>query len=399
MKILLVYADMVRPGLLNTFNPTATEGEIDRKLRKWGGTIYTNCFTPAPDSPRSSGCLWSSNYPSVNGCTTRTKYPRFFLKRPQDNFLSVLQEAGYKLHLFINKPCVKIGCLPVDFPGCCIDTNKAPLEELVSGFAPEENSLTYFYLMDYHIAVTDWQAIPKAHEIGDGMVGGALSVIDEALSVEQFDLMVVFSDHGWKRGIDKCDTVFDWINNDRDQILMYVRSKGDNELKQNDKLCSIMDVGPTICSAAGITIQYPNEGRSLFDKEEAPYIMVEDHFTFGAQIELPLDVWGVRKKMGLACVDANQQWYAEFPMTEETRNEYETIIETKGTRFRERVYGQLILNSYKESSNSLPYDGTKRREHLTVKRKLLRSVALLLMPFFKVMKKIVTEQELLESNR
>lgn len=397
MKVLLVYADMVRPGLLNTFNPAAKEGEIDRKFREWGGTVYTNCFTPAPDTPRSSGCLWSSNYPSVNGCTTRSKYPRYFLKKPEDNFLSVLQNEGYKLNLFVNAPCVKIGCLPVDLPGCCIDTNKAPLAELLEGFVPEENSLTYFYLTDYHQAVSDWYAVPKAHEIGDKMIGGALSVIEEALPINQFDLAIVFSDHGWKKSNDKNDTLLEWINRDRDQILMYVRQKGDRGIKRDDRLCSIMDIGPTVCDAVGTHLPYDTEGRSLFSGAEPSYIVVEDHHTVGVQIELPLDVWGIRTTKGLSCVDAENHWYSEIPLSKEMQDEYEKIIEQTGTSFRERLYGQMILNLYQESNNSAQYNGQKRKEHPPFKRRLLQCVATLLLPLFKILKRIVIEQEELKS--
>ncbi|UJF33216.1 hypothetical protein [Paenibacillus hexagrammi] len=59
MKILSVFIDMLRPNLMNVHNHEVPEHELDRFFRQLGGTLYTNCYTPAPDTARSMACFWS----------------------------------------------------------------------------------------------------------------------------------------------------------------------------------------------------------------------------------------------------------------------------------------------------------------------------------------------------
>ena len=55
MKIMMIFIDMFRANILNMFNDNAPYTNIDNLFEQWGGTIYTNCYTPAPDTPRSNG--------------------------------------------------------------------------------------------------------------------------------------------------------------------------------------------------------------------------------------------------------------------------------------------------------------------------------------------------------
>ena len=56
MKILAIFVDMLGADYLNVANPNAAQTDIDRMLLDIGGTFYTNCYTPAPDTPRSFAC-------------------------------------------------------------------------------------------------------------------------------------------------------------------------------------------------------------------------------------------------------------------------------------------------------------------------------------------------------
>ena len=80
MRILLVFIDMVRVDHLKTYNSDAKECCLDRRLAEIGGTIYTRCFSPGPDTPRSMACMQSGLYPFFNGCSTRIRWPFYFLK-------------------------------------------------------------------------------------------------------------------------------------------------------------------------------------------------------------------------------------------------------------------------------------------------------------------------------
>ena len=75
MKILTIFADMIRPNRLSTFNDCLKEDTpIDTKLKMLGGTVYTNCFTPGPDTPRSTATFLTGVDPYLNGCNTRLKW-------------------------------------------------------------------------------------------------------------------------------------------------------------------------------------------------------------------------------------------------------------------------------------------------------------------------------------
>lgn len=49
---------MLRANLLKTFNNNIKEkGLMDYWFERLGGTYFTNCYTPVPDSPRSIDVL------------------------------------------------------------------------------------------------------------------------------------------------------------------------------------------------------------------------------------------------------------------------------------------------------------------------------------------------------
>ena len=53
MKVLTVFIDMIRANRLSTFNAdVAMDTPLDVAFKNLGGTVYTNCFVPGPDTPR-----------------------------------------------------------------------------------------------------------------------------------------------------------------------------------------------------------------------------------------------------------------------------------------------------------------------------------------------------------
>ena len=54
MKVLSVFIDMLGADYIHTLNPNIAETSFDKLLKQMGGTIYSNCYTPTPDTPRSS---------------------------------------------------------------------------------------------------------------------------------------------------------------------------------------------------------------------------------------------------------------------------------------------------------------------------------------------------------
>ena len=48
----MLFVDMLRPTVC-IYNKDLEFNEIDKIISRLGGTLYTNCFSPGPDTPRS----------------------------------------------------------------------------------------------------------------------------------------------------------------------------------------------------------------------------------------------------------------------------------------------------------------------------------------------------------
>ena len=74
MKILMIFVDMLRAINQNVCNDEVPWNRLDDALSKFGGIVYSNCYSPAPDTPRGLASIWTGTYPKVNGCDTRSKH-------------------------------------------------------------------------------------------------------------------------------------------------------------------------------------------------------------------------------------------------------------------------------------------------------------------------------------
>ena len=108
MKIAAIFIDMISANRLNLCNSKAERTMIDECLQKIGGTLYANCYVPAPDTPRASGCMWTGLYPKANGCNLRYKYPREFLSAEKINIWSVLEKLNYKINILVSLAIISL---------------------------------------------------------------------------------------------------------------------------------------------------------------------------------------------------------------------------------------------------------------------------------------------------
>lgn len=364
MKFLLIFIDMLRPGLLSVYNSKNKENRIDKQLKQWGGTIYTNCYTPAPDTPRSNGCLWTSRYPKDNGCDNRLKYPHFFMKEECIDLFSVLNKTEeYQFNFYIHEATKNIGELPISVAEKGNYSGDIKLEEYLNGLTIEENSLTYFCLEDFHNVVTDCYAQKKHINLGYEKIGGALELIQKYLDIDTFDLTILFSDHGFKfRDELYWNNYYNQLNNDRTQIFMMLHKKGDKSIIYNKKLSTIMDIYPTICKYAGISVPNEIEGIDLFQEKEYPYLFIEDHKTFNAEMGQTIEFWAIKNKKGLACINCDKKWIADYEITEEEKKYYEDVLGDRASCFMENTKMRTVQKYYASCLVSCPqyYDGELR---------------------------------------
>ncbi len=375
MKILMIFIDMLRPNLLHLIDESQPAREIEKVFEKWGGTLYTNCFTPSPDTPRSNACIWSSRYPLDNGCDNRLKYPKFFFREANQDIWAVMKDAGYTFNVYMHPATKMIGELPPCMENCGNFSDGKTLKDFLPTVEVNENSFTYFCLEDFHAAVTDYFAAPKCIPIGDKKIADALRVIDKGLDVESFDLMVVLSDHGFRIYKEPMPDYAAQMGRMRSQVLMMTRIKGQKEVTINEKFCSLLDVYPTICKQANLQPRGPIEGVSLMEQETRLPLIIEDHRTFNAELGQTIEYWGILDREGMHCVDSWHNWIGPA-LSEEKKREYEELLLRKATDYEKNVKMGQIRKFYEDCLVSMPYyfDGEPRKTHCPLEIKIKKMV-------------------------
>ena len=341
---------MLRPNLTNLCNPNAPERDFDRIVRKTGGTLFTNCFTPSPDTPRSLGCFWSGQTPWRNGCDSKLKYPRYFLKTP--SFLDLLHERDYELNFFSPPLHLDLGILPDGYVEKGRHNQDMDLKKYLSETTFSDNSFTFISLPDFHWALDDLINTMRGVEQGLYVLADCLEIIVSAPVFECFDYVLIFSDHGCK--IDsqfRTEEKYQLMNRDRTNIFMYLREKGQAELIYNDKLCSIVDIYPTICDI--LKIPYVADcGYSLRSPHSHDYIIAEDSGTFTAEVRENMSLWAVIRQNGFYFRDLERRYFYENESTFDLPPEHlDELIAENSTIFHKYLKAERVLSLYKNMNN------------------------------------------------
>ena len=293
---------MVRANILKTFNNNIqSEKKIDICFKKIGGTAYTNCYTPASDTPRGMASFYTGKYPKNHGCVFKYQWPQDFLEKDTLNLFTLFQKSGYKISAYCDEEKSNFGVFP-KHPKFNINYNlKQYLIDLKKLNEKEENVMSFIILSDYHWAIDDYGSNPLADKKGQVQISNAFEQIFKEINPDNFDHIVIFSDHGFisrtKRFENKKYLI---VNDDRAKIMMFVRQKGDKKLKTNNKLTTIMDIMPTFMDI----LKYKNkekvsvDGVSLFENPKNRFVVMEDYDPFcifsWKGLESEHSVWGVR---------------------------------------------------------------------------------------------------------
>ena len=168
MKILSIFWDMTRINLLNKYDSNNKVTDIDSFLDQIGGTLFTNCYTPAPDTPRSLACMQTGLYPFFNGCNSRVKWPKFFLEPSKKTVFDLLNDCQYKQLFYIPENNYNTG--PFSFRayeyGKFYHNKMSFQEELKINLQSEENLFAHIHLQDYHWCIDDYGANKKGASEG-----------------------------------------------------------------------------------------------------------------------------------------------------------------------------------------------------------------------------------------
>lgn len=367
MKILSIFIDMLRPNLMNIVDHHRPESPFDQFIREMGGDLFINCYTPAPDTGRSLACLWSGKYSKNNGCDKRIKYPRYFLKE-EHHFLKALHNKGYALNFYVNPNEKELGVLPEGFESIGHHNEDMDLNAFTKNLVISDKSFTFISLTDFHWAIDDYGNIESGVQIGFNQVSKSLNLIRQNLDFEQFDLVIIFSDHGLKMaGEIQNQPKHKLLNDERSKILMLVKKKGDIELSLNSKFCSIMDMAPTLLETVGALPQEAQyDGISLFSPNSYEYLVLEDHLDFAPRINQVIELWAVRTNRGIYYRTLDRYFSGEYDdFHADDQQNLDQFISENSNFFAESLQEKKVLEEYEklQQAHFKTYftDGTKRR--------------------------------------
>jgi hypothetical protein len=373
MKILVVFFDMLRSDLTNLYNPSIAENSLDRLVRRIGGTSFKHCITPAPDTPRSTACVWSGRWPKNNGCTTRLRWSRYFLEYSENSLFNNFRANGYEINTFSRSMEVEIGIFPEGYDVNGRHQVSYRLDEFAKNLRVANRSLTFLSIPDYHWAIDDRGANRDSVNYALKRVSGAVDLIDEKLDFESFDTVVIFSDHGFKIDSDFAKQPRHCrLDRGRCNIYLHVKKPGDSSLVFDERLFSSVDIYPTLCEIAGIKPSGPVDGISLFGDKAREFVAAEDHPDFSLDSAYKFDLWTLFNTKGSYYRTLNQGFFESREAfgsysEEQLDGMLEELTSSFGSLRKEaQVFARYAAEKDSSSrlwqeQNSHYFDGIKRR--------------------------------------
>ena len=295
MRILVVFIDMIRPNRLSIFNnKIKVDTPLDESLKEIGGTFYSNCFSQGPDTPRGIATFSTGKIPHRNGCDSRVKWPRYFLDKELKTIYDLFVERDYKMTFFSNPNERETGIFPEHLSKMDIHNHDYDLNKYLSNIELEENHFVFVGLPDFHWSFDDNSYTRHGERKAYKDTKKSFDIVFDNFKKDDFDHIFVFSDHGFKFTQEvKRESKYLLLNEDRTNILMMHRRKGDSDVRYDDKLCSIADMYPTM---QDILLEEISEGVSLLSQNEREYVIVEDHLNFAPSVNQNIEIWSVVRK-------------------------------------------------------------------------------------------------------
>lgn len=284
----------------------------------------------------------------MNGCDTRIKYPQSFLNPDIDNLWKLFKRKHLSLNLFLPRGYydLDMGVLPRDTEKDSVLFDDDNLNRFVNSVEIKDNSVTFIVLHDYHAIIDDIHANPNRMDKCYEIVGGEIDLIFDKFNRDMFDIVVIFSDHGCLLGGD----IGGFPHRGRIQtyLQLWIKNAGIDNITRNNKLCSCMDLFPTMASLLGDLVLNRIDGVNLM-RDLHSYLVIEDYLHFTVTLEQVLGWWGVIFPDELLITDCSGNWYvngAQVQLHPEQREMFETILKNYASQYAENTKGQRILNKY-----------------------------------------------------
>lgn len=357
---------MVRPNLLQTFNKSIVKKSgLDEWFEKLGGISFVNCYTPAPDTPRTLSCLYTGKRPAENGCETRLQWPYYYLKKNNKTIFDIFSDLDYGMYLIADQSRIDLGMFPSNLSkDAKVLNNLDDLNKYKNDISSKKNSFMFVDFPDYHYAVNDYYGLNYSHNLGVEKLSNSFEIFFSIIPYTNFDHIFIFSDHGFKMVGDKNYFDLTYLPSDnRSKVLMFHHKKHDKNIETVEDLTSILDIYPTLRETVNLE-DCKTDGISLLRTKKNRVLTVEDHCKFGVNLGIIHEIWAVRTK---------DYFYFESI-------ESKVLLKVKSPHIYTRVKINLeLLSSFQKilSKDTSSYGRIKEQLEILERYKSMRSLCVL----------------------
>ena len=295
MKILFYFLDML-PGTVMEDTVEKNEYPLMREfLHDFTGTFYTNAYTPSPDTPRSIACLFTAATPKIHGCSTRDKWPGHFMASDELNQLLFLQSEGFEIFTLLAKNEISSKRFLPNSEKLKFKNHQDILSFKSSVLNSNAFENSFFFVQDniFHDVVDERSGHESSIKSGLKQSLNNLRIFFDTINKDNFDLVVLFSDHGFKP-FRYPKSKSHHLDDIRIKIFLHISSKGDTGFMKDNKLRCISDIFPIIFNKLNIKTSIQRDHLS----EGRDYVVVEDHGSLGPNVSGRPSHWKIIFKNG-----------------------------------------------------------------------------------------------------
>ena len=284
------------------------------------------------------------------------KYPRYFLNEKLDNIWKLFKRKQLSLNLFVSKENLDLGVLP---NGVLSSADSTPphinlfddedLNRFLNTVEIKDNSVTFIELDDYHFVAGDIHYKLQGLDFLYETVGGEIDLIFDKLDRDNFDIVLIFSDHGCL--LEKDKPVLWHRGRIQTYLQLWIKNSGIDELNRDERLCSCMDIFPTLAFLLEDFVLNRTDGLNLLTNAQHPFLVIEDYLNFSVTLDQALGWWGIMFPNFSVQTDSYDNWYIDderIQFAPELKEVFTTILKNYVSDYEENVKGQRILNKYKE---------------------------------------------------
>ena len=282
---------MIRVDHLSLYNDNMEKTSLDLFFENLGGTILTNCYTPAPDTPRSIAGLQSGLLPYLNGCDSRVTWPRYFMKPNIETIFDIAVGLGYKVNLCATKSDIETGLFKFkENENISIFTT---IEDFTDTVHLSENTLSLIAIDDYHSAIDDYGGTSLGIKEGQKVILYSLNNFLTPDIVNKYDYSFFFSDHGHalQSEIVMQKNKLELLSDGRTKLFMFYHNINNKKIVKDSRLASILDLYASIVDLIG-----SGDFRqvfSFFRDSQRDILHIEDHADFRVSPEQIVSQWRV----------------------------------------------------------------------------------------------------------